>query len=149
MGKRLSDLLATPELRKALVDDGAKLVRGEVERRGGLSGMALKGAFKVVEAVHRDFVAEALDRLLPAFAAKLEPFVDARDRERPGERMERFLSDRPEAVAEALLSITDARVARLHRGPIRTTYDKLRPSAQRYVEDAVPAIGGLLDRHLR
>ena len=146
---KLSDLLVVPERRRALVEDGARVVRGEVERRGGLSGLALKGAFKVVEAVNRDFVPDALDRLLPAFASKLEPFFEARDRESPGESMERFLGSRQREVAEALLSITDARVARLQRGPIRGTYDKLRPSGQRYVEEAVPAIGSLLDRHVR
>jgi hypothetical protein len=147
MGK-LVEKLTAPESRRAVVDDGVALIQAEVDRKGGLSGLAIKGAFKVVQKVKQDFVPHVLDKLLPAFAAKLEPLVDERDREAPGQPMEQFLSTRASATANALLSITDARIARADRGPVRATYEKLRPAAGRNVEEAAPAIGRLIDRHL-
>lgn len=148
MGK-LVETLTAPDRRRAVVEDGARLVQAEVEKKGGLSGLALKGAFKVVQTVRQNFVPDVLDKLIPAFAEKLEPFYEAREREAPGQPMEQFLSTRAPAVADALLSITDERIARAEKGPVRSAYEKLRPAAQRNVEDAVPGIGQLIDRHLK
>lgn len=148
MGK-LVDTLAAPERRRAVVDDGVRLIHAEVEKKGGISGFALKGAFKVVSAVSHDFVPHVLDRLIPEFAQKLEPFWEAREREASAQPMEQYLSNRAPAVANALLQITDARAARADKGPVRTAYEKLRSMAERHVEDAVPGIGRLLDRHMK
>ncbi len=147
MGKLVDTLLA-PERRKAVVADGVRLIQAEVDKKGGISGLALKGAFKVVSAVSHDFVPHVLDKLIPEFAQKLEPFYDERQREAPGQPMEQFLSNRASAVANALLTITDARAARADKGPVRSAYEKLRGMAQRNVEDAVPGIGRLVDRHV-
>ena len=148
MGK-LVDVLAAPANRRAVVDDGARLIEAEVQKKGGISGLALKGAFKVVQRVRHDFVPGVLDKLIPSFASKLEPFYEAREREAPAQPMEQFLSNRAAEVANALLSITDDRIARAERGPVRATYEKLRPAAQRNVEEAVPGIGRLVDRHVK
>ena len=148
MGK-LVEALTAPDRRPAVVEDGARLVQAEVEKKGGISGLALKGAFKVVQAVRQNFVPHVLDKLIPSFAEKLEPFYEAREREAPGQPMEQFLSTRAAAVANALLSITDERAARAEKGPARSAYEKLRPAAQRNVEEAVPGIGRLIDRHVK
>ena len=63
--------------------------------------------------------------------------------------MEQFLSNREVAVANALLTITDARAAKADKGAVRSAYEKLRGMAQRNVEDAVPGIGRLIDRHVK
>lgn len=148
MGK-LVDTLAAPERRRAVIDDAVRLIQGEVDKKGGLSGLALKGAFKVVSTVSHDFLPKVLDKLIPEFAQKLEPYWEQREREAPGQPMEQFLSNRAPAVADALLQITDARAARAEKGPVRTTYEKLRSAAERHVEDAVPGIGRLVDRHMK
>ncbi|WP_373047407.1 DUF6918 family protein [Vulgatibacter sp.] len=147
MGK-LVERLAAPENRRAVVQDGVRLVQAEVEKKGGLSGLALKGAFAVIQKVKSDFVPHVLDKLIPAFAEKLEPFYEEREREAPGQPMEKFLSTRAPAVANALLTITDGRIAKAEKGPVKATYEKLRPAAQRNVEDAVPGIGRLVDKHV-
>lgn len=147
MGK-LVDSLTAPEKQQAVLSDAVKLVEEEVDSKGGLSGLAIKGAFMVVQKVKHDFVRDALARLLPDFAARLEPFYDERQSKAPSEPMERFLSERKGEVADALLSITDARAARAKAGPVRSAYEKLRPAARRNVEDAVPRLGRLVDRHV-
>jgi hypothetical protein len=145
---RLEEALGAPGKRQQLVHDCVHLVEEEVESRSGLSGLALKGAFRVVAAVRPAFVAEAVDRFLPQFAARLDPLVAERDASAKGESMARYLSAHAGRVADALLAITDERAARADRGPLRGTYEKLRPSARRHVEEAAPRIGALIDRHL-
>lgn len=148
MGK-LVDVLQDPQVRRAMAEDGARLVDAEVARKGGMSGLALKGAFAVVQRVRPGYVGDALERLLPSFATRLDPFYEARQQEAPDQPMERYLSNRAQQVADALLAITDERAARAEKGPLRTTYEKLRPVAARHVEEAVPGIGRLLDSHVR
>lgn len=147
MGK-LEEALTAPGKRQQVVQDCVRLIEDEVENGSGLSGLAIKGAFKVVKAVRAGFVAEAVDRFLPQFAGRLEPLLAERDASAPSETMERFLGARAGRVADALLAITDERAARADRGPVRGTYEKLRPSARRHVEGAAPRIGRLIDRHL-
>lgn len=144
---RLADVLVSTEKKQAVVADGVKLVEEEVHRKGGLSGLAIKGAFAVVKKVKADFVPRVMERLLPDFASHLEPFWEERQRAAPDVPMERYLGGRAGEVADALLAITDARVRQAEPGPMRSTYEKLRPAARRNVEEAVPGIGRLIDRH--
>ena len=46
-----------------------------------------------------------------------------------------------------MLAVTDAQAGRAQRAVIKSTYEKLRPSAKKQVEAAVPRLGALLDRH--
>ena len=50
-------------------------------------------------------------------------------------------------VADALLSITDARAKNAKSGVVRSTYDKLRGSAKKNVEQALPRLGKLVEKH--
>lgn len=147
MGK-LVEALTAPEKKKAVVADGVRLVEQEVDGKGGLSGLALKGAFKVVRTVKSDFVPHVLERLVPDFAARLEPFFEERQAKAPNETMERYLVSRSGEVADALLSITDAKANKAEAGPLRAAYEKLRPAARRNVEEAMPGIGRLIDKHI-
>lgn len=144
---RLVDALTCAEKKQAVVADGVKLVEDEVSRKGGVSGLALKGAFGLVKKVRADFVPRVMERLLPDFAGHLEPFYEEREKAAPGVPMERYLAGRAGDVADALLAITDERVRQSEPGPMRSTYEKLRSVAKRNVEEAVPGIGRLIDRH--
>jgi hypothetical protein len=50
-------------------------------------------------------------------------------------------------VADALLSITDKKAERSKSGLVKSTYEKLRGSAKKNVEHAVPRLGKLVERH--
>lgn len=144
---RLVDALTSVDKKRVVVADGVKLVDEEVARKGGVSGLALKGAFGLVKKVRADFVPRVIERLLPDFAAHLEPFYEEREKAAPGVPMERYLTGRAGEVADSLLAITDERVRQAEPGPMRSTYEKLRSVAKRNVEEAVPGIGRLIDRH--
>lgn len=143
------DVLTSPPKHDQVVNDCVRVVDEEVDGKGGLSGLAVKAAYATVKAVKPGIIASAVASLLPEFARKLEPFYDAWQAEAPTETLERFFVARRSAVAEALLAVTDARAQRAENPIVRKAYDKLRPSGKRHVEEAVPRVGRVLERHLR
>lgn len=140
----LIDVIADPNRRRAVVDDGVLVIEAEVADKSGLSGMAIKGAFAMVQRVKPGFVGGALNHLLDDFAKKVDPFWTAAVAE-GGDASKNFQRKGPQ-VAEALLTITDAR-ARSASGPVRATYDKLRPEASKHVLVAMPRVAGLLKKY--
>ena len=52
----------------------------------------------------------------------------------------------PSQLADNLLAVTDRRAAKAERPVIQSTYEKLRPSAKKHVESAVPRLAQLLER---
>lgn len=142
------EALTAPGKRRVVALDVARAIDEEVEAKSGLGGLALKGAYKIARATNRDFVPNTVERLLPEFAARLEPLVDEHRREGAGVPLEAYFTQRAGAVADALLSLTDEKARHSSAGTVRSAYEKLRPSARKHVEEAAPRIGGLLARHL-
>ena len=140
----LAEVLADPAKRKRVVDDGVAMIEAEVADKSGLSGMAIKTAFAMVQKVKPGFVGGTLNHLLDDFAKKVDPFWAECQAEKADARS--FFSRKGPAIAEALLSITDGR-ARTAHGPVRSTYDKLRPEAAKHVTAAMPRLADLLRKH--
>jgi len=141
----LKETLTVPGQRPKVIDDCVRVIEEEVESKGGLTGLAVKGAFALVKAVKPGFVAEAVDHMLDDFVDKLEPFVaEARIKNEP---VGPYLNARASDVAEALLSISDARAARAKNQALKGAYGKLRPSGKKHVEAAVPRIGRLIAKY--
>ncbi|MSP54310.1 MAG: hypothetical protein EXR69_01685 [Myxococcales bacterium] len=140
----LKDVISDPNKRKKVVDDGVTVIEAEVSDKGGLSGLAIKAAYGTVKRIKPGFVGGALNHLLDDFAGKVDPFWNAAV-EKGGDPATTFVSQGAN-IAEALLSITDAR-ARAAVGPVRKTYDQLRPQASKHVVEAMPRLAGLLKKH--
>lgn len=140
----LSEVLSDPSKRKRVVDDGVAMIEAEVADKSGLSGMAIKTAFAMVQKVKPGFVGGTLNHLLDDFAKKVDPFwLQCLDQKADART---FFTKNGTAIADALLSITDSR-ARNASGPIKSTYDKLRPEAQKHVVAAMPRLADLLRKH--
>jgi hypothetical protein len=141
----LSEILLVPGTRAKVVDDCVRLIDEEVADKGGLSGLAIKGAYAVVKAVKPGFVAEAVDHMVDDFVRRLEPFhAEAQQKNEP---VGPFLSGRAPQVADALLAISDERAARAKNQTLKKAYEKLRPTAKKHVEAAMPRIGRLVAKH--
>jgi hypothetical protein len=83
--------------------------------------------------------------LLPEFAQALEPiYQEAKANGKPVR--EHFTSNTPR-VADALLSITDEKAKRSKSGLVKGTYEKLRGSAKKNVEAAVPRLAAMIEKH--
>ena len=132
--------LKDPARRRLMVDAGVKVIEAEVSEKGGLSGLAIKGAFRIVQGVKPGFVPMALNHLIDDFAAKIDPFwIDCQDKK---EEPRAYFTRRGVEVADSLLGITDER-ARSGRGPARTAYERLRPEGLKHVTAAMPRLADL------
>jgi type II secretory pathway component PulF len=141
----LDDVLADPARREAFLDAGVTLIEGQVAAKRGLSGMAIKAGFSAVQAIRPGMVRAALAQLLPSFAPAVAPFV-ARG-QASGDLAGLFAREAC-AVANALLSVTDARAARAEQPVLKRTYAALRSAAHAHTAEAVPDLGRLLARFL-
>lgn len=142
-------LLADPNKRPAILSDCVKLIDDEVASKGGLSGLAIKAAYKVVCAVKPGIIRESMDALLDDFVHRLEPFyVDHRKGGVAPSAFGDTLNRRPGDVADALLGITDDRAKKAKNATLKGAYEKLRPQAKKHVEEAVPRVGRTLSPHL-
>jgi len=141
----LNEILLVPGNRPKVVADCVKLIEEEVDSKGGLTGLAVKGAFALVRAVKPGFVTEAVDHMLNDFVSRLEPFwAEAQSKNEP---IGPLLNARACQVSDALLAISDERAAKSTNGTLKKAYEKLRPTGKKHVEAAVPRIGRLLAKY--
>jgi hypothetical protein len=147
MAVTLQDVLLAKDVRPKVVTDCQKLVEEEVKDKSGISGTAIKAAYKTVNAFASGIIHDAVDTLLPEMLAKLEPYWAAFTDEGGGD-FGGYLSDRGGEVSEALLSVTDARAAASTRAPIRKAYNMIRSSGVKNVETALPRLGALIQKYM-
>lgn len=140
----LEDTLLNAQTVPAVRADVEALVDSEVSDKRGASGLALKTGYAALRRVGPTIVPRAVERLLPAFVEKLEPFWQ--DHAGNGS-FAGYLSARDGQVADALLGVTDERVAGTSNGAVKKVYASLRPSAHRHVVDALPRLGALVEKH--
>jgi len=143
----LSDILLADDVRRKVVDDAAQLVEDEVRSKRGVSGLAIKAGFKAFKKFRPGALPMAVNNLLDPFAAAVDPFYqDHVSSGKTGSVAQTFVP-RAREVAEALLSITDARARRFESGVIKKTYQKLRPLGVKNTQEAVPGISRLIDKY--
>jgi hypothetical protein len=140
----LGDAINEPTKKATLVADCCKLIDEEVSDKGGLSGAAVKMGYHAVKGIKPGFIAEVVDKLLPEFAGKIDAIWE--EGKKGGSPGGHFVSNKAR-VADALLSVTDAKSKNAKSALVRSTYDKLRGSAKKNVEDAVPRLAKLLEKH--
>jgi hypothetical protein len=141
----LREQLGEPPKRTAVIQDATRVLDAEVADKGGLGGMAIKAAYKVIKGIKPGFVEEVIDNLMNDFLNALDPIYQEAltNNASPASHLEQNKG----RVAEGLLAITDERAKRAQRAVVRSTYDKLRPSAKKHVEAAAPRLGQMLARH--
>ena len=142
----LPEILTAPARRQRVLDDCVLLIDEEVAKKGGLSGMAIKGAFAIVKGVKPGFIREAMDHMLDDFAARLQPFYEGHLKD-PSRPLDAHFIAHSGGVADALLGITDERSQRAKNAAVKKTYEKLRPTAKKHVEEAVPGLARLVAKH--
>jgi hypothetical protein len=142
----LADALHDDTKKTAIVNDCCILLDEEVSSKGGLSGIVVKSGYAAVKGIKPGFVKHTVEHLLPEFAEKLDPiWAEAVKTGTPAS----YLTSNKSRVADALLAVTDARAARSTKGMVKGTYEKLRGSAKKNVEEAVPRLAKLLEKHLK
>jgi Family of unknown function (DUF6918) len=96
-----------------------------------------------VNAVAPSHVHHMVKSLLPPLVDRLQPFwADFTTSGSP--EFGDYLAKRGEEVAQALLSVTDARAAVSKRATVLKAYRSVRGNAARHVEAALPRVGDLV-----
>jgi hypothetical protein len=141
----LTEILTADSKKSAVVDDCLGLIDAEVGDKGGLTGLAIKAGYRTVQGFKPGFVRQVVTDLLPEFSRALDPIYQEAKTEGRGVR-DHFGANAPR-VADALLSITDEKAQRSKSGMVKGTYDKLRASAKKNVEAAVPRLASMIEKH--
>ena len=141
----LIDLLTSEAKKNAVIDDCCTLIDDEVRDKGGISGLAIRAGYAAVKGIKPGFVRGVVTDLLPEFAQALDPlYQEALSQDK---RVGDHFQTHPSRVADALLAITDGKAAKSKSGIVKSAYEKLRPTAKKNVETAVPRLSRLVDKH--
>lgn len=141
----LRELAKEGDKRSQVVEDACKVLDLEVADKSGLSGMAIKAGYKLIQGVKPGFVRQVVDDLLDDFLDALDPIYQ--EAVSAGKKPGAHLKGNSPRMADALLAITDRRAEKAQRAAIKTMYDKLRPTAKKHVEAAAPRLADLLEKH--
>ena len=141
----LKSVLTEPTRRRQVVRDAEALLDAEVDSKGGLSGLAIKAGYAAVKNIKPGFIRHVVVDLLPEFATALDPlFQEAKTKAVP---VTSHFNANAGRVADALLSITDGKAQRSTSGVVKGTYERLRGTAKKNVEQAVPRLGKVIEKH--
>ncbi|MEM1290004.1 MAG: hypothetical protein AAGH67_00820 [Cyanobacteria bacterium P01_H01_bin.162] len=139
----LSTIAQDPATKASMVDDCTHLIDEQVANKRGMSGMALKTAYRVIKGVGPTYLRGAIGRVLPEALRALEPmWYEGLGSGDPVQ----YLRQNPSRTAEILLSVTDQRIQN-SSGAVVGVYKKLRKSIKSDVEEAVPDLANILGKH--
>ena len=139
----LQEILLAPDTKPKVIADCCTLIQQEVSDKSGISGNAVKLAYKTVNAVASGHIQHMVKSLLPDLVDQLQPYwtdFTASGSAAFGD----YLAKRGEEVSQALLSVTDARAAASKRPAILKAYRAVRGGAAKHVEAALPRVGDLV-----
>jgi len=146
MAATLHQILLTPETEPAVVADCLILIEQEVAGKSGVSGAAVKIAYKTAKTFAKGYLKSTVESLLPDLVTELEPYwADFTASGAAG--FGDYLAKRGDEVAEALLSVSDARAKMSERPVIIKAYGTVRGGAARHITAALPAVGVLVEKY--
>jgi hypothetical protein len=146
MADTLHDILLAPDTEPAVVADCLKLIEQEVAGKSGVSGTAVKLAYKAANAFASGYLQTKVEQLIPQMVDRLEPFwADFMASGAAG--FGDYLVKRGDEVSEALLSVTDERAERCRKPTILKAYRTVRGGAAKHVTAALPNLGALVQRY--
>ncbi|MGH3152964.1 MAG: DUF6918 family protein [Streptosporangiaceae bacterium] len=146
MAAMLQETLLTPDTKPKLVADCQALIVQQVSEMSGVSGTAIKLAYKTANAFASGYIRHIVETLLPDLAEKLEPYW-ADFNAAGGAEFGDYLAKRGPEVSEALLEVTDARAGASSRPTIVKAYRSVRSRAGKHVEAALPQVGALVQKY--
>jgi hypothetical protein len=112
----------------------------------GISGTAIKLAYKTVRTFDAGHIHYMIQTLLPRMADELQPYW-ADFNAGGGGQFGDYLAKREDEVCEALLAITDERGRNSSRPTIVKAYNTVRGGAVKHVRAALPSVGALVEKY--
>jgi hypothetical protein len=146
----VQEALLAPDNRRQVLVECEQLVDHEVSELSGVTGTAVRLAYKTVRTFDAGHIPAMIESILPSVADALAPYWAsfAADSTAEAGDFGGYLAAREEEVAESLLSITDSRQRASSRATIVKAYKTVRGSAVKHVKAALPALGTLVQKHM-
>jgi hypothetical protein len=129
-----------------VVTDCQLLIQQEVSEKSGVSGAAVKLAYKTATSFAPGYFHNTVEDLLPQLADQLEPYW-ADFSASGGSAFGDYLAKRGDEVAEALLSLTDSLAEASERPIIVKAYRTVRGNAGKHIQAALPRVGDLVMKY--
>ena len=147
--RTLQETLLAPDIQPQLLADCEDLVDREVAALSGVTGTAIRLAYKTVRTFDAGHIPAMIASILPNVAEALDPYWAGFTAEfaADGGDFGGYLTRREDEVAEALLAITDGRQRASSRPTIVKAYNTVRGSAAKHVKAALPALGALVQKY--
>jgi hypothetical protein len=142
----LRDILLAPETQPTVINDGISLVDGQISDKSGISGVAVKIAYKTVVTFSPNHIHYMVEQLMPGMLEKLEPHWEQFQASGGGSFGD-YLAKNGEQVRESLLEVTDARAEGSGRPVIVKAYKTVRGGAAKNVQAALPDLGALVQKY--
>jgi hypothetical protein len=139
----LIESIKSDATKASIVQDCTVLIDQQVAAKGGMSGLALKTAYKIVKGVGPTYIPGAIGRLLPEVMKALDPMWQ--EGLQAGNPVD-YLTQNSAQTADTILSVTDNRIKN-SSGVVRSSYNKLRNSVKGDVEAAVPELAKIIGKH--
>jgi hypothetical protein len=142
----LHEMLLAPDVEPKVVTDVLALVDNELASKSGISGTAVKVAFKAITAFAPGYYQETVASMVPDMVDQLAPFwadfqvsgsADFGD----------YLAKRGDEVGPALLTVTDAMRDRSGRATVVKAYSAVRNGAGKHIEAALPNLGVMVQKY--
>lgn len=138
----MTDVVADPERRAALVRDGITELEAELDAKSGVTAVALRTGYKTVRKLRPSFIEDNVEKMMP----KAAPILD-RHRAAAGDDVQGYFAANAVAIGEDLLAVTDGRAAESSNKMAKSVYDKLRPKALDNVVAGMPRVASLVEKY--
>ena len=145
--RTLEEILLAPDVKPRVVSDCLVLIKGEVSDLSGISGAAIKVAYKGVSALAPDYMQYSVDARLPVLANALAPFWEDFAYSGGGSFGD-YLAKRSDQATDAMLAATDAQAAGATARPaVVKAYKAVRGHAAKHISAALPRVGALIESY--
>jgi hypothetical protein len=147
MTTALQEALLAPDRKPSVVADCVALLDQEISDLSGVSGTAIKIAYKSVTTVASNHLQYTIETKLPGMVTQLEPYW-ADFNASGGTDFGDYLTKHSSQVTEDLLSVTDASATGPTARPVIVkAYTAVRRHAVKHVTAALPRVGALVQKH--
>ncbi len=140
----LSEQIKDEQIQISIAEDCAKLMDEKVAMKTGISGLAIKTAYRALKGIGPGYIPRALQNLVPQALEALDPMWT--EGLQAGDPVE-HLSQNSSKTADILLGVTDQKASKAQNKIVIATYKKVRNSVQGDVEDAVPGLATILGNY--
>jgi len=148
--KSLEEMVQDPQMYEAVLQDSARVLDAEVAKKSGISGLAIKGAYKLLKSVKQGkALRKVLEALMPEFIKKVDPHFQRYQAEGKGQSWSEFIRPHEDSLADDFLAVTDAKARESDNAQVRKTYEKLRPKARKEVVASMPALAKMIEKYLQ